>query len=261
MAITPFKIWTVASAGACAAFFLFPSFRPFVCALVTVLFAVFAWGIFSIRSNFFCTVFCGKPQETQKLCLTFDDGPDPELTDDVLDLLDRYGFTATFFVIGNNALNYPKIIKRAFNLGHTIACHDLSHGNLSNFRMSKALLRDISASKNIIKEIIGKTPLLYRPPMGLMNPHIPGVLRQLGMHCIGWSRSAKDAGNRRQKRFNFIPQLAQPGSIILVHDCLPKPELKSGFLLQLEKLFQAIKEGGLKPVGIGELSGISEYQE
>lgn len=258
--MTPFKIWTVASSAACAAFFLFPALRPFICASVAVLLSVFAWGIFSVSSNFFCTVFCGKPQETQKLCLTFDDGPDPNLTNDVLDLLDRYGFTATFFVIGHNALRNPEIIKRAADLGHTIACHDLSHGNLSNFRMSKALLRDISASRNIIKEIIGKTPLLYRPPMGLMNPHIPGALLQLGMHCIGWSRSAKDAGNRRQKRFKLIPKLAQPGGIILLHDCLPKPELKSGFLLQVEKLFQTIKERGLKPVGVGELLGISEYE-
>ena len=261
MAMTPFKIWAVASVVACAAFFLFPAFRPFVCAVVAMLLAVFAWGIFSIRSNFFCAVFCGKPHETQRLCLTFDDGPDPNLTNDVLDLLDRYGFTATFFVIGNNALIYPEIVKRAWDLGHTIACHDLSHSILSNFRMSKALLRDISTAQNIIKGIIGKTPTLYRPPIGLMNPHIPGVLRQLGMHCIGWNKSAKDAGNRRQKRFKFIPRLARPGGIILLHDCLPKPELKSGFLLQVEKLFQAIKERGLKPVGIGELLGISEYEE
>jgi peptidoglycan-N-acetylglucosamine deacetylase len=258
--MTPFKAWICISALSCAAFFLFPEFRAVICVLTIALLAVFAWGIFNIRSNFFCRVYCSKSGEIEKLCLTFDDGPDPGLTNDVLDMLGRYGFTATFFVVGNKAVDHPEIVKKAFDLGHTIACHDLTHSNASNFRMSRSLLRDISESQRIIEAIIHKKPLLYRPPVGLINPHVPGVLKQLNMHCIGWNKSARDAGNRRQKRFSLMPQLAQPGSIILLHDCLPKPEFKKEFLKNLEILFQAIKEKDLRPVGVGELLNMSEYQ-
>jgi peptidoglycan/xylan/chitin deacetylase (PgdA/CDA1 family) len=261
MSVTPFKTWLCMSALLCAAFFLFPALRPCISVVVIALLAVFIRGIISIRSNFFCRVYCSKPGEIEKLCLTFDDGPDPGLTNDVLDMLGRYGFTATFFVIGNKSANHPEIVKKAFDLGHTIACHDLTHDNASNFRMSRALLRDISESRRIIEAIIHKKPLLYRPPIGLMNPHVPGVLKQLNMQCIGWNKSVKDAGNRRQKRFTVFPKLAQPGSIILLHDCLPKPELKKEFLDNLEKLFQIIKEKGLRPVGVGDLFNFNEYED
>lgn len=260
MSITPFKAWTYISALSCAAFFLFPKLHVAISVLVIVLLAVFIRCITSIRSNFFCTVYCNKPGENERLCLTFDDGPDPGLTNDVLDMLGRYGFTATFFVVGNKAANYPEIVKKASELGHAIACHDLSHGIASNFRMSRALLRDITESRRITEVVINKKSLLYRPPIGLMNPHVPDVLKQLHMHCIGWDKSASDAGNRRKKRISLIPQLAQPGSIILLHDCLPKPELKMEFLEHLEKLFQAIKEKGLQPVSVGELFNIKVYE-
>jgi hypothetical protein len=81
------------------------------------------------------------------------------------------------------------------------------------------------------------------------------------MQCIGWNKSVKDAGNRRQKRVTVFPKLAQPGSIILLHDCLPKPELKKEFLDNLEKLFQIIKEKGLRPVGVGDLFNFNEYED
>jgi Predicted xylanase/chitin deacetylase len=258
--MTPYTTWTCLSIFTCVAYFLFPEYREVICVLVCALLAVFVRGIISIRSNFFCKALCNKPGETEILCLTFDDGPDPGLTSNVLELLGRYGFTATFFVVGNKAANHPEIVKKAFDLGHTIACHDLSHSNFSNFRMSRALLRDISASQNIIEGIIGKKPLLYRPPIGLINPHVPGVLKQLNMQCIGWNKSVRDAGNRRGKRFKVIPKLAQPGSIILLHDCLPKQKLKMDFLEHLEKLLQAIKKKGLRAVGVGELLDLKVYE-
>ena len=261
MSMTPFKAWVSLSVFSCAAFFLFPEFRTAISVLVMVLLAVFIRGIVSIRSNFFCKAYCSKPRESEKLSLTFDDGPDPGLTSNVLELLSSYGFTATFFVVGNKAANHPEIVKKAFALGHTIACHDLSHSNFSNFRMSRALLRDISASLRIIEGVIHKKPLLYRPPVGLMNSHIPGVLRQLKMYCIGWNKSARDAGNRRRGKLSKLTQLAQPGCIILLHDCLPKPEFKKEFLENLENLFQVIKGKGLKAVGVGELLNIKAYEE
>ena len=81
-----------------------------------------------------------------------------------------------------------------------------------------------------IKNIIGKKPLLYRPPVGLMNPHVPGVLKKFNMRCIGWSKSAGEAGNRRLAKINKISTLAGAGEVILLHDTLPNPEYKQASL-------------------------------
>ncbi len=258
MPITPFRGWIITFSLSCLAF-VFPDLRAIATALLFVHAIVFTWGIFDIRSGFFGKVYCRAAGKTNTIALTFDDGPDALLTPAVIDMLAAFGFKATFFVVGRRALYSPETVKRAFDAGHIIASHDLTHALLSNFRLSAALFRDISESQRVIERIIGKRPLLYRPPVGLMNPHVRGVLSRLTMTCVGWSASARDAGNRRTKKLYKLHTLAQPGTIILLHDCLPKPENKQVFLEQLERLLRTIQEKGLQPVGVDELLNVRAY--
>lgn len=259
MPITPFFIWVLTYA-VCSLILLFaPAFRSAMLCALALHIAVLIWGIVNIKSRFFGKVYCGMPNERLKLALTFDDGPDPNLTSDILDILNTFGVKATFFIIGNRARTYPEIVKKAYEAGHCIACHDLKHGAFSNFRMTEGIFRDVSAAQRIIKAIIGTTPLLYRPPVGLMNPHVHVALARLNMTCIGWSGRVRDAGNRRVKTLYSLPSLAKPGSIVLLHDCLPIPENKKIFLAQLEKLLLTIKEKGLRPVRVDELLNMKAY--
>jgi peptidoglycan-N-acetylglucosamine deacetylase len=259
--MTPFRFWLSSVVIIGAAFYLLPNVRSLVWVLFIPYLLVFIWGIVDLRSQFFLKAYIRNKYETSGLCLTFDDGPDPDLTKDILELLARFGMKATFFVIGENAQRHPDLVRRAHEQGHIIACHDLSHGAFSNFRFSATMINDIAASQKIISTIIGRKPLLYRPPVGLANPHLGTALSRLSMYCIGWSRSVRDAGNRRIKKIRSLPALAKPGHVVLLHDCLPKPGYKKEILAQVEKLCEAIKEKKLATIGIDEMFDIPAYDE
>lgn len=256
-----FSFWLASFAGLVAAFVMLPQQRGVICLLAIPYIAVLLWGVFDLRSSFFVRAFTRNKYEQNKIALTFDDGPDKNLTGDILDLLGRFGFRATFFVVAERAKADPDIVKRCVSLGHTIACHDLSHGLSSNFRFSSSMVADIGVSQRIIHKIIGAKPLLYRPPVGLANPHLRTALAVLSMKCIGWSRTSRDAGNRRLKNIKKISSLAvRGGDVVLLHDCLPKPEYKGVLLRQLEGLFERIKKAGFETVGVNELFEIDAYK-
>ena len=122
------------------------------------------------------------------------------------------------------------------------------------------MVRDISSANTIIAEATGNYPRLYRPPVGLSNPHLRSALTQLDMSCIGWNRSIGDAGNRLAGKFPRMPDLAQPGSIILLHDCLPDPAYRDLFLQHLRMLFSAMKKRKLTGVAVSTLLKIPPYR-
>ncbi len=260
MRLTPFSAWLFSIGLGSAAFFALPQYRFGIAALLLCHFVILIIGIANIRSQFFGKVHFQGRNLDRRIALTFDDGPDPGLTGDILAMLDRYAMRATFFVIGRKVERFPQIVKRAYGAGHTIACHDMRHQWGSNFRMTGALVRDIGACRQIVEEVIGKRPRLYRPPMGLMNPHVPVALARLNMECVGWSARLGDAGNTKLEKLTPMAGLAGPGAVIMLHDCLPLPEYKFIFLEQLEKLLVTIREKGLQPVGVDELLGLEAYK-
>ena len=221
---------------------------------------LFIRGIIDIRNCFFCHAYCHKDSEKNALALTFDDGPDPKITPLILELLQQFGFKATFFVIAKNAERYPKLTKQICEQGHTIACHDLDHRYTSNFRLTKKMLSEIGEAQKIIYNLTGKKPLLYRPPVGLTNPHLAVALKKLNMYCIGWSGSVGDGGNRFPKRFSLIPELARPGSVVLLHDSIPNENYREQLLLEIEKLFQSIRDKNLSTIGVDELFRLKPYE-
>ena len=255
-----FVFWLASLACLAVAFVALPGMRIIIAALMVPYFAVAAWGIFDLRSNYFVRAYTRSNGEIKRISLTFDDGPDQAITGDILHLLAQFGLRATFFVVGEKAKLLPDIVRRAYKEGHVIACHDLSHSMSSNFRFSAAMVRDISESQNIIKNIIGIKMLLYRPPVGLANPHLGTAIEVCGMKCIGWNRTCRDAGNRRIKNIKKISRLGiTGGDVILLHDCLPVPEYKAEVLQQLELLFERIKKENFEPVTVDELFEIDAY--
>ena len=255
-----FVFWLASLAALAVAFVALPGMRIIIAALMVPYFAVAAWGIFDLRSNYFVRAYTRSNGEIKRISLTFDDGPDQAITGDILHLLAQFGLRATFFVVGEKAKLLPDIVRRAYKEGHVIACHDLSHSMSSNFRFSAAMVRDISESQNIIKNIIGIKMLLYRPPVGLANPHLGTAIEVCGMKCIGWNRTCRDAGNRRIKNIKKISRLGiTGGDVILLHDCLPVPEYKAEVLQQLELLFERIKKENFEPVTVDELFEIDAY--
>ena len=259
MYLTPFFIWKRFFLGIILLFLFLPLYRIPIALVFAGHLCIFIYGVKNIRLQFFGRVYNSVQTQTNKIALTFDDGPDPHLTDDILRILEKHSITATFFVIGTKAKKYGSLVKKCYEAGHTVACHDLEHSFFSNFRITKFLVSDIRKSQEIIENIIGKKPLLYRPPVGLMNPHTPKALRYLNMKCIGWSSSVRDAGNRRLKKILQINRLAKGGEVILLHDVLPNSEYKKLILEQLDELCVSINCKKLESVTVDKMFSIRAY--
>jgi peptidoglycan/xylan/chitin deacetylase (PgdA/CDA1 family) len=185
-------------------------------------------GVRFLSLNIFGKSVCkikNAPKNT--IYLTFDDGPNPNITPRVLELLKKYNQKATFFCIAEKAKKYPEIVRKIVEDGHTLGSHDLHHRWTSNFRMTKKLTEEIGESVRILEEAANCTKIrLYRPPVGLSNPHLFGVLKKFNLQCVGWSKSTRDGGNRILSAIKNIPNLAkataaQDGDIILLHDNSP----------------------------------------
>jgi peptidoglycan/xylan/chitin deacetylase (PgdA/CDA1 family) len=238
---------------------MIPAIRQISAIAMLLHLPILAAGIMSLRLNFFLPALCRRPGEPNRFALTFDDGPDPELTPAVLALLDEFGFKATFFLIGQRVRHYPDLAKAIAERGHTIASHDLNHFWHANFRRQRRMAKDISEANSIIAQATGRAPRLYRPPVGLSNPHLRIVLEKEGMICIGWDRAVHDGGNRFFHTFKKIPSTAHAGSIVMLHDCLPVPGNREPFLKELRNLFERAQKNGLISTGVDTLFGIDAY--
>lgn len=179
-----------------------------------------AYGSFEIRSNYFVTsIHKGKKKS---IALTFDDGPHPDNTPRILDILKEKGVKATFFVIGKNAEKHPDLVRRIDAEGHIVANHSYSHNYLIAFFSTKRLKNDLTHCNDIVYQILEKKPKFFRPPFGVTNPRYGTVLRELNLQSIGWSLRSFDtrAKNKYQLIQNVISKL-QKRDIVLLHDHLP----------------------------------------
>ena len=249
MKITPFSIWLftfIVTIG------ILPFFPQYLLLMITILIVhglIVTWGVFDFRIAFFGAI-TWRLTDTASIMLTFDDGPDPALTPDILTLLDKYAMQAVFFVVADKARHYPDVLKRMVSSGHTIGCHDLYHRPTDNFRLAPKLLEEINQAKTIIANTAGIEVCYYRPPVGLLNPHVLPVLRALNLRCIGWSRRSGEMGNRRVNRIKALPALVRGGEILLMHDILPVPALKEIVLDSVEKVLIEVRRQKLKTTTI-----------
>ena len=153
-----------------------------------------------------------------EVALTFDDGPDPDYTPKLLDLLKEHQITATFFVLGEKAEKHPDLIRRIHQEGHQIGIHNYSHS--SNWLMSpmRVKSRHVDHSADIVERITGTRPTYYRPPWGIIN--IFDFLLKKEYQIVLWSLMAKDWSSRFGRTGLKQRLVTEPydGSVILLHD-------------------------------------------
>ena len=172
--------------------------------------------------GFFLPVISRGKKEGRSVALTFDDGPDPEISPRLLELLRCHGAPATFFVTGAKAERYPELIRGILSHGHTIGNHSYHHDPLLMLRSRATLRNEIALAQDALA-VYGIRPLTFRPPVGITNPKLSGVLKELGMDCVNFSCRALDFGNRRIEGLaEIILGKVRPGDIILLHDVVPK---------------------------------------
>jgi len=192
-------------------------------------------------SGFFLPIICRGAEGSQKVILTFDDGPSPESTPILLDLLAKHELQATFFVIGEKAAAHPELIKNILARGHTIGNHSLRHDPLLMLRRAKTLQNDIHTTQEILRKF-GIEPLFFRPPAGITTPRLDTVLTREGLIAVNYSCRAFDRGNRNINNLaRKILSRLQPGDIIMLHDLPPhQKDLFNDWQQELDQLFQEL---------------------
>ncbi|HEX4964166.1 MAG TPA: polysaccharide deacetylase family protein, partial [Thermoanaerobaculia bacterium] len=154
-----------------------------------------------------------------EVALTFDDGPDPDVTPRVLDLLDDHGARATFFCIGERVRAYPEIAAEIARRGHRVENHTQTHPHLFACYPAPALRREVAVAQREITRAAGRAPRLFRAPAGLRNPLLDYVLYRAGLTLVSWTRRGFDALERDPRRIvrRLLAGLA-PGDVLLLHD-------------------------------------------
>ncbi len=208
------------------------------------------------RFNFFLPIISHGKSGKNTVTLTFDDGPDPKTTLELLKILSEYSVKATFFVTGKNAEKHPELIREILSQGHSIGNHSYSHDPILMLRNGPTLYREIESAQNALKNF-GITPLAFRPPAGVTNPRLWRALLKLGMYCVNYNCRAFDGGNRRVNGLaGKILKKSKPGDIILLHDIWPaKKESPDVWLNEIRLILSGLKDKGLSIIPLPEMTG------
>jgi len=152
------------------------------------------------------------------VALTFDDGPTPEGTARVLDVLGEHAVQAAFFVIGANVRRHPELVARMHAEGHLVCNHSFDHSCVGALRSADYWRRQVALTDEAIDTVIGRTPAFFRAPLGHKSPWMRAPLRDAGKTAIGWTLRAFDGipmpSSQIVRRFSQ----AGPGDVLLLHD-------------------------------------------
>jgi peptidoglycan/xylan/chitin deacetylase (PgdA/CDA1 family) len=224
-----------------------------ISAIVCALVGFFTYVIAHPRSRFLVPVVSRLPADRQIVALTFDDGPDPEVTPRILDVLGAHGARATFFVLGERAARYPEMIRRMHREGHTVGTHTHRHRLRFHFGSPTYVQREIEDAIDVVAGILPTRPTLFRPPQGLRTPcFASGWRRTSGLTCVTWSVRGLDSRVTTAGAIRLAP-----GAIITLHDGtgLGGTEDRRPTLDALTAILAECKARGLRCVALGELEG------
>ena len=188
--------------------------------------------------------------DTKKIALTFDDGPHPTLTPRILDILARYNVKATFFMVGENVVNYPESARMVVNGGHEIGNHTYSHRHVSKMD-EETLKNELGLCEDALRELCEYRTHLFRPPEGAVTPCVERCTEEGDYSLILWSLDTRDWENKSSQRIiDAVLDNIQPGDIILMHDYIG---VKSKTPEALEVLLPELLRRGYEPVTVSDL--------
>lgn len=202
----------------------------------------------------------GSVSTDQKVvALTFDDGPNPPHTEALLDLLDSHNVRATFFPKGRNVEAFPELLRAVAERGHEIGNHSVIHRPMLAF--GTAGMRDeVEQANQLIEQLIGVRPVLFRPPFGAQGIGLSRALRELGMLSILTSAAGNDWELTDPVRIaQLVLADVEPGGIILLHDGhgdIDDPlaqDSRAPSVAATEIILQTLTSRGYRFVTVGEL--------
>ena len=193
-----------------------------------------------------------------EIALTFDDGPDPEATPEVLEILDRRGAKATFFCVGRRAEAHAELVAEIVRRGHRVENHSHEHSNGFALMGPGTMGRDIDRAQEILTRCSGAAPVFFRAPAGIRNPWLHGVLATRGLYLASWTRRGFDTVTRNPAR--IVKRLTRGlagGDVILLHD-VSEPRDSTGRPVVLEALSMLLDEidsRGLRAIALPRGAG------
>jgi peptidoglycan/xylan/chitin deacetylase (PgdA/CDA1 family) len=194
------------------------------------------------------------------VALTFDDGPDPEATPRVLDLLDASGAGATFFLIGRRALRHASLVREIVRRGHSVGNHTYRHPLSFACWTPAAMSREIEEAQRAIADACGQWPVLFRPPAGLRSPLLDPVLAWSRLSLVSWSRRGCDGviGMADVVHYRLTRNLGA-GDILLLHDgnSARAPSGRPVVLDVLPPLLGRLAGRGLRSISLTEAALVS----
>lgn len=212
--------------------------------------ALIGCGVAFLRLGMFVDVVWRGPREARGVALTFDDGPSPEHTPQVLDLLDEAGVKATFFVIGKKAAAHPELVRDMVARGHAVGIHGHVHDRLLTLRSPETVGDDLAEAIATIEGITGVRPTMFRPPVGLTSPRVARALEWFDLVVVGWSvRGLDGVRSARPERVaeRVVPKL-EDGAIVLLHDAAERDDFRPASLLALPRILGAMRNKDLEGV-------------
>jgi peptidoglycan-N-acetylglucosamine deacetylase len=198
-----------------------------------------------------------------RCALTFDDGPTPGSTSQILDLLAELEVKAAFFVIGKNAAQSPGLVQRMHGEGHVVSNHTYDHWHYAGLRSVPYWTEQITRTDDLIESLIGHRPVFFRPPLGLRTWHTTRAVRAQQHTLITWTHRAKDGIRPTVER--ILTRLVPPtkgGDILLLHDGV-EPNVKrnpQATVDAIRPLVKGLREKGIEPVRLDSFIGLKPYQ-
>lgn len=218
-----------------------------------VFIGIVSWASFDMRLQFFVPAIFKGNLAGNKIALTFDDGPTP-FTLEIIDLLDKYQYKATFFCIGKQIQQYPDIAKKIIEKGHILANHTFTHSPKMGFLSANAVIDEIEKNQKLINQTLQITPQWFRPPFGVTNPAIAKAICQSNLSCIGWSiRSLDTVSKTPNEVYNRVIRKLKPNGIVLMHDTSKKT------VLALEQLLREVEQQQFTVVPLNVLIDLDPY--
>ncbi|BEV73821.1 polysaccharide deacetylase family protein [Paludibacterium sp. THUN1379] len=189
--------------------------------------------------------------QRKEIAITIDDGPDPEVTPAVLDILKQHGARATFFCIGTRAARHPDLCRRILAEGHQIENHGQRHPVLLALSGPRGWQREILDGRQTLQAVCGHSTGFYRPVAGLRNPFLAPCLEASGLILVSWTRRGYDTRDKNPDNvYSKLIRGLQAGDILLLHDGNAARDANGQPIIQqvLPRLLSALKAHDLHTV-------------
>lgn len=195
----------------------------------------------------------GAAASRDAVALTFDDGPDPEVTPRVLDSLDAEGATASFFCVARRAEEFPGVVAEIARRGHRVENHSYRHSNAFSLFGPRAVGRELDRSQEILTRQAGSPPRWFRAPAGLRSPWLDVALQARKLSLVSWTRRAFDTITRDPDVIvGRLTRGLAAGDILMLHDRVgPRQSARGAPVLEaLPLLLARLRGEGLRAVAL-----------